>query len=35
MSENRYTTSGNFSGADLRRRMAERETAKAAEEVRR
>jgi hypothetical protein len=35
MSENRSTTSGNFSAADLRRRMAERETAKAAEEMRR
>jgi hypothetical protein len=34
MSENRSTTSGNFSAADLRRRMAEREAAKAAEEMR-
>jgi hypothetical protein len=33
MSENRNT--GTFSGADLRRRMAEREAAKAAEEMRR
>jgi hypothetical protein len=38
MSENRSTTpragAGKFSAADLRRRMAERETAKAAEEMR-
>ena len=34
MSENRSATSGNFSAADLRRRMAEREAAKAAEEMR-
>src|SRR5438552_17313735 len=38
MSENRSTTSptgaGTFSAADLRRRMAEREAAKAAEELR-
>ena len=34
MSENRGTTRGNFSAADLRRRMAEREAAKAAEEMR-
>ena len=34
MSESRSTTSGNFSAADLRRRMAEREAAKAAEEMR-
>ena len=34
MSENRSGTSGNFSAADLRRRMAEREAAKAAEEMR-
>jgi hypothetical protein len=34
MSENRSTTSGGFSAADLRRRMAEREAAKAAEEMR-
>ena len=33
MSENRNT--GTFSAADLRRRMAEREAAKAAEEMRR
>ena len=33
MSENRKT--GTFSTADLRRRMAEREAAKAAEEMRR
>jgi hypothetical protein len=33
MSENRSATSGNFSAADLRRRMAEREAAKAAEEM--
>ncbi len=35
MSENRSTTSGNLSAAELRRRMAEREAAKAAEEMRR
>src|ERR1700730_10944789 len=34
MSENRSTTSGGFSATDLRRRMAEREAAKAAEEMR-
>jgi hypothetical protein len=34
MSGNRSTTSGSFSAADLRRRMAEREAAKAAEERR-
>ena len=34
MSENRSATSGNFSAADLRRRMTEREAAKAAEEMR-
>ncbi len=34
MSENRSTTSGGFSAVDLRRRMAEREAAKAAEEMR-
>ena len=34
MSENRSAASGNFSAADLRRRMAEREAAKAAEEMR-
>ena len=34
MSESRSTTSGNFSAADLRRRMTEREAAKAAEEMR-
>lgn len=37
MSENRGTTAagaGGFSAADLRRRMAEREAAKAAEELR-
>jgi hypothetical protein len=35
MSESRSTTSGNFSATDLRRRMAERNAAKAAEEMRR
>ena len=34
MSENRSATSGNSPAADLRRRMAEREAAKAAEEMR-
>ena len=35
MSETRSTTSGNFFAVDLRRRMAECEAAKAAEEMRR
>lgn len=35
MAENRSTTTGTFSAADIRRRMAEAEAAKAAEEVRR
>jgi hypothetical protein len=35
MSESRSTTSGNFSATDLRRRMAEHEAAKAAEQMRR
>ena len=35
MSENRSTMTGTFSATDLRRRMAEREAAKAAEEMRR
>ena len=34
MSENRSTTTAAFSATDLRRRMAEREAAKAAEEMR-
>ena len=34
MPENRSATSGNFSAAGLRDRMAEREAAKAAEEMR-